>query len=151
MKGPIYRYLPSDSFRNLLLLIGHGHRGRRHQGLLRVPSRVCWLQMSCSARSSIFAICSSAARINLDLGSFSDQGSAELMARFTNDMDSFAQGLVTLISKLIREPMRVCMCLGGALYLNWRLTCLTLVVVPISAMTTIRVGKIMKRAMRRIS
>ena len=42
--------------------------------------------------------------LNLDLGSFSDQGSAELMARFTNDMDSFGQGLVTLLSKLIREP-----------------------------------------------
>ena len=87
--------------------------------------------------------------INLDLGSFSDQGSAELMARFTNDMDSFGQGLVTLLSKLIREPMRVLFCLGGALYLNWRLTCLTLVVVPISAVTTYSVGKKMKRAMRR--
>ena len=31
--------------------------------------------------------------INLDLASFSDQGSSELMARFTNDMDSFGQGL----------------------------------------------------------
>ena len=64
-------------------------------------------------------------------------------------MDSFGQGLVTLLSKLIREPMRVVMCLSGALYLNWRLTCLTLVVVPISAVTTLRVGRIMKRAMRR--
>ena len=49
--------------------------------------------------------------INLDLASFSDQGSAELMARFTNDMDSFGQGLNTLMSKVIREPMRVVSCL----------------------------------------
>ena len=33
--------------------------------------------------------------------------------------------------------------------MNWRLTCLTLIVVPISAVTTFRVGRIMKRAMRR--
>src|SRR5271157_3120788 len=79
LKPFIYRYLPSDAFRNLLLLIG----------------------------------------------------------------------LVILLSKLIREPMRVVMCLSGALYLNWRLTCLTLVVVPLSAVTTLRVGRIMKRAMRR--
>ena len=71
--------------------------------------------------------------MNLDLGSFSDQGSAELMARFTNDMDSFGQGLDTLLSKVIREPLRVVFCLGGALWLNWRLTCLTLVWCPISA------------------
>jgi subfamily B ATP-binding cassette protein MsbA len=87
--------------------------------------------------------------LNLDLGSFTDQGSAELMARFTNDMDSFGQGLVTLLSKLIREPLRVVFCLTGAFWLNWRLTCLTLVVVPISAVTTYRVGRVMKRAMRR--
>ncbi len=71
------------------------------------------------------------------------------MARFTNDMDSFGQGLNTLMSKVIREPMRFTTCLGGALWINWRLTCLTLVLVPISAATTFRVGKIMKRAVRR--
>ena len=87
--------------------------------------------------------------INLDLASFSDQGSSELMARFTNDMDSFGQGLNTLMSKVIREPMRFATCLGGALWINWRLTCLTLVLVPISGATTYRVGKIMKRAVRR--
>ena len=47
------------------------------------------------------------------MASFSDQGSAELMARFTNDMDSFGQGLNTLLSKLIREPLRIVICLGG--------------------------------------
>ena len=87
--------------------------------------------------------------INLDLASFSDQGSSELMARFTNDMDSFGQGLNTLMSKLIREPMRIATCLGRALPFNWRLTLLTLILVPISAATTYRVGKIMKRAVRR--
>ncbi len=87
--------------------------------------------------------------INLDLASFSDQGSSELMARFTNDMDSFGQGLNTLMSKVIREPLRIASCLGGALWFNWRLTCLTLILVPISGATTYRVGKIMKRAVRR--
>ncbi len=71
------------------------------------------------------------------------------MARFTNDMDSFGQGLDTLMSKLIREPLRVAFCLGGAFCLNWRLTCLTLFLVPISAATTYRVGRVMKRAVRR--
>ena len=51
--------------------------------------------------------------MELDLGSFSDQGSAELMARFTNDMDSFGQGLDTLLSKVIREPLRVVSCLAA--------------------------------------
>jgi ABC-type multidrug transport system fused ATPase/permease subunit len=147
-KAPIYRYLPSDSFRNLLLLIG--------LVLVGVAIKGCFvflqeLLVADVMQRTQFDIRNLFFRrtLNLDLGSFSDQGSAELMARFTNDMDSFAQGLVTLMSKLVREPLRVCFCLCGALYLNWRLTCLTLIVVPISAATTVRVGKIMKRAMRR--
>ena len=147
MKGPIYRYLPSDSFRNLLFLIGLVIVGVAIKGcfvfLQELLVADVMQRTQFDIRNLFFR-----RTLNLDLGSFSDQGSAELMARFTNDMDSFAQGLVTLMSKLIREPLRVCFCLGGALYLNWRLTCLTLVVVPISAMTTIRVGKIMKRAVR---
>ncbi len=53
------------------------------------------------------------------------------------------------MSKVIREPLRFTTCLGGALWINWRLTCLTLVLVPISGATTYRVGKVMKRAVRR--
>ena len=69
----------------------------------------------------------------LDLSSFGDQGSAELISRFTNDMDSVGQGLNTLLSKVIREPLRIVSCLAIALWLNWRLTCLALVLVPVSA------------------
>ena len=85
----------------------------------------------------------------LDLASFNQQGSADLMARFTSDLDSVSQGLVVLLSKVVREPLRIVACLGGALWLNWRLTLLALVLVPVSAMTTVRVGKLMKRAIRR--
>ncbi len=85
----------------------------------------------------------------LDLASFNDQGSAELLARFTNDMDSLHQGLMTILGRVVREPLRIISCLGGALWLNWRLTCLALVLVPVSAFCTHRAGKIMKRAVRR--
>ena len=83
------------------------------------------------------------------LGSFTDQGTAELMARFTNDMESVSQGINILLSKVVREPLRIMSCLSVAMWLNWRLTCLTLVLVPVSIATTFRAGKIMKRAVRR--
>ena len=148
IKPFIYKYLPSDPFRNLLLLIGMVILGVATKGFFMFLQEVLVADVMQRTQFDIRNLFFRRT-INLDLGSFSDQGSAELMARFTNDMDSFGQGLVTLLSKLIREPMRVGMCLSGALYLNWRLTCLTLVVVPISALTTVRVGKIMKRAIRR--
>ena len=148
LKPFIYQYLPSDCFRSLLLLLGLVIVGVAIKGFFMFLQEVLVADVMQRTQFDIRNLFFRRT-LNLDLGSFSDQGSAELMARFTNDMDSFGQGLVTLLSKLIREPMRVVFCLTGALYFNWRLTCLTLVVVPISALTTYRVGRIMKRAMRR--
>ena len=71
------------------------------------------------------------------------------MTRFTNDMDSFGQGLNTLHEQGDPRAAAVRELSGGALWFNWRLTCLTLILVPISGATTYRVGKIMKRAVSR--
>ncbi len=144
----VHRYFPRDSFKTLLLLIAVVMVGVGLKGLFAFLQEVLVADVM---QHTVFGIRNHFFRrtINLDLASFSDQGSSELMARFTNDMDSFGQGLVTLMSKLVREPMRIASCLGGALWFNWRLTCLTLVLVPISAAATYRAGKIMKRAVRR--
>jgi len=144
----VNKYLPNESFKTLLLLIGLVMLGVAFKGFFMFLQEVLVAEVM---QLTLFDIRNLFFRrtINLDLASFSDQGSAELMARFTNDMDSFGQGLNTLMSKVIREPMRFATCLGGALWINWRLTCLTLVLVPISGATTYRVGKIMKRAVRR--
>ncbi len=144
----INHYLPDDGFHTLLLLIGLVMLGVAIKGLFMFLQEVLVADIM---QLSLFDIRNLFFRrtMALDLSSFSDQGSAELMSRFTNDMDSLSQGLNTLLSKVIREPLRVAACLGGALWFNWRLTCLTLILVPISAATTYRVGKIMKRAVRR--
>jgi ATP-binding cassette, subfamily B, bacterial MsbA len=144
----VNKYLPDKPFKSLLLLIALVMLGVALKGFFMFLQEVLVadvMQLTLlDIRNKFFR-----RTINLDLASFSDQGSSELMARFTNDMDSFGQGLNTLMSKLIREPMRFVTCLGGALLINWRLTCLTLVLVPLSVATTYRVGKIMKRAVRR--
>jgi ABC-type multidrug transport system fused ATPase/permease subunit len=147
-KPTVQRYLPSDSFKTLVLLIGMVMLGVALKGLCAFLQEVLVADVM---QHTIFGIRNQFYRrtMNLDLASFTDQGSSELMARFTNDMDSFGQGLIALMTKLVREPMRIATCLGGAIWFNWRLTCLTLVLVPISAAATYRAGKIMKRAVRR--
>jgi ABC-type multidrug transport system fused ATPase/permease subunit len=144
----IQRYLPSDSFKTLLLLLAFVMLAVACKGFFMFLQEVLVADVM---QLTLFDVRNLFFRrtLNLDLASFSDQGSSELMARFTSDMDSFSQGLNTLMSKLIREPLRIASCLGGALWFNWRLTLLTLVLVPVSAATTYRVGKIMKRAVRR--
>ncbi len=144
----VQRYFPGDSFKTLVLLIGLVMAGVGLKGLFAFLQEVLVADVM---QHTLFGIRNHFFRrtMNLDLASFSDQGSSELMARFTNDMESFGQGLITLMTKLVREPMRIASCLGGVLWFNWRLTCLTLILVPISAAATYRAGKIMKRAVRR--
>jgi ATP-binding cassette, subfamily B, bacterial MsbA len=144
----VTKYLPHDSFQTLVLLIGLVMLGVAIKGFFMFLQEVL---VAGVMQLTLFDIRNMFFRrsINLDLASFSDQGSSELMARFTSDMDSFGQGLNTLMSKVMREPMRIAAFLTGALWFNWRLTCLTLILIPISGATTYRVGKIMKRAVRR--
>jgi ATP-binding cassette, subfamily B, bacterial MsbA len=144
----VSKYLPDESFKTLVLLIGLVMLGVAVKGFFMFLQEVLVADVM---QLSLFDIRNMFFRrsINLDLASFSDQGSSELMARFTSDMDSFGQGLNTLMSKVMREPMRIVAFLTGALCINWRLTFLTLILIPISGATTYRVGKIMKRAVRR--
>ena len=142
------RYLPRDGFHTLLLLLAVTLAGVALKGWFLFLQEVL---VSTIQHLTLFDLRNQFYRrtMALDLGSFSDQGTAELMARFTNDMESVSQGINILLSKVVREPLRILSCLSVALWLNWRLTCLTLVLVPVSIATTFRAGKIMKRAVRK--
>src|SRR5207253_9970518 len=48
--------------------------------------------------------------IHFDAQNFSDAGTSELMARFTNDMELLGNGQKTLLGKVIAEPLRALAC-----------------------------------------
>jgi ATP-binding cassette subfamily B protein/subfamily B ATP-binding cassette protein MsbA len=88
--------------------------------------------------------------IHLDVNQFSDQGTHELMARFTNDMEMLGTGTKTLFGKVVAEPLRALACVIGACWISWRLTLLFLILVPLALIILTKVGRIMKRATRRL-
>lgn len=88
--------------------------------------------------------------MRLDVGQFGDQGSTELMARFTNDMESLGIGIKTLFGRVVGEPLKACACIVAACFISWQLTLLFLVLVPVAVGVLIRVAKLMKRASRRL-
>jgi ABC-type multidrug transport system fused ATPase/permease subunit len=144
----IIRYLPNRGFQTLLLLLALVMTGVALKGVFLFLQEVLVADVM---QLTLFDLRNEFYRrtMALDLSSFGEQGSAELISRFTNDMDSLGQGLNTLFSKVIREPLRVISCLSIAMWMNWRLTCLALVLVPVSALTARRAGQVMKRAVRR--
>ncbi|MBY0528051.1 MAG: ABC transporter ATP-binding protein/permease [Gemmataceae bacterium] len=88
--------------------------------------------------------------MHLDVQDFTEQGTHELMARFTNDMELFGQGAKTLFGKVIQEPLKALGCVVVAMWISWQLTLMVLVLVPIAVFVLTKVGRVMKRATRRL-
>ena len=92
----IKRFLPDNGFKTLLLVIALVMIGTMGKGFFLFLQDVL---VSDLTQLTIFDIRNQFFRrtMALDLSNFNDQGSAELLARFTNDMDSVQQGLVMTI------------------------------------------------------
>jgi subfamily B ATP-binding cassette protein MsbA len=88
--------------------------------------------------------------IHLDVDQFGEQGSSELMARFTSDMESLGAGIKTLFGKVVAEPLKALACIIPACLISWQLTLMLLILVPIAVCIIVRVGRIMKQATRRL-
>lgn len=88
--------------------------------------------------------------IHDDLSHFNEQGTHELMARFTNDMEILGSGTKTLFGRLVAEPLRALGCVIVACWISWRLTLMFLIVVPIALLILTNVARVMKQATRRL-
>jgi ATP-binding cassette subfamily B protein/subfamily B ATP-binding cassette protein MsbA len=88
--------------------------------------------------------------IHLDVNNFSEEGTGELMARFTNDMETLGNGFKTLFGKVVAEPLKAVACVLLACWFSWQLTLMFLVLVPIAAFILMKIGRLMKRATRRL-
>ncbi|ADV64149.1 ABC transporter related protein [Isosphaera pallida ATCC 43644] len=144
----VNRYLPNDGFQTLLILIGLLMLGVAVKGVFQffqdyLVASVTHLTLF-RLRNQFFR-----RTMALDLKHFNEQGTADLIARFTNDVEMVGVGLNLVMGRLIREPLRAMSCLGAAMWLNWRLTVFALILVPLSLYCTVRVGKILKKAVRR--
>jgi ATP-binding cassette subfamily B protein/subfamily B ATP-binding cassette protein MsbA len=88
--------------------------------------------------------------IHLDVNCFTQEGTHELMARFTNDMELLGNGVKTLFGKVVAEPLRALACVIAACFISWQLTLMFLVLVPVAVFILTKVGRLMKRATRRL-
>ncbi len=88
--------------------------------------------------------------LHLDLDHFGENGSANLTSRLTNDVSNVGVGLSTLIGRVIREPLKMAVCLLGALLVCPRLLLLVLVITPLVAVVMQRLSRAIRRASRRV-
>jgi ATP-binding cassette subfamily B protein/subfamily B ATP-binding cassette protein MsbA len=144
----IDRYCPKEAFSTLVLAIVVIFAGTLLKDFFLISNSilVAWI-----AHSATFNLSKLFYRrtLRMDLATFGDDGTADLMSRFTNDMNQVAGGIDTLLGKMVREPLKMIACLVGAGWVNWRLLLLSLVIAPISAVAIRWLSKTLKRANRR--
>lgn len=88
--------------------------------------------------------------LQLDLDEFGDTGSAQLTSRLTNDVGHLSGGINTLLGRMIREPLKLAVCIGGAALVCWRLLLLVMIVSPLVALITHNLSRAIRRASRRV-
>jgi subfamily B ATP-binding cassette protein MsbA len=88
--------------------------------------------------------------LQLDYQTISKEGTAGLMSRFTYDTEMLSYGLNIIGGRMIREPLKCLSCAVLAFWINWRLTLLSLLVLPLIGLVFAYMGKRLKRASRRM-
>lgn len=145
----IDEYLPNDRFRTIVVLVGLVVVGMALKGLFEFGQETL---VGSVVNLSLFGLRNRCYRqaIHLDVSHFNEQGTHEMMARFTNDMEMLGTGQKMLLGKMIAEPLRALGCVVFACFISWQLTFMFLVLVPIALVILTRVGRMMKRATRRM-
>lgn len=87
--------------------------------------------------------------VSLSLAFFERRSTGELLARFTNDVFMVNRGLANVFTKLLREPFKVVIFLVIALKVDFLLTALGLCLLPPVGFVIARIGKSVKRNVRR--
>ncbi|HWA98475.1 MAG TPA: ABC transporter transmembrane domain-containing protein, partial [Pirellulales bacterium] len=141
-------YLPDDAFRTILIVMGALLAGTIIKSLFIVAHSILCDRLS---HLATFQLRKQFYRrtLNMDLARFNNEGTADLMNRFTSDIDSVDNGLNELVGKLVREPLKAAACLLGAAWVCWRLLVVSLILAPLMIYSIRWLSRSIKRANRR--
>lgn len=144
----IYRLTPNDAFSTLCFILGLLLVGTVLKSGALVLNSVLVARVAhqtvLQLRRRLFAHA-----LRLELNHPGREGVAQLMSRFTHDMNAIHAGLSVLLGKMTREPLKMLTCLGGAAYICWPLLVFSLLVVPPAGWAIWRLGRLLKNANRK--
>ncbi|MGA2031485.1 MAG: ABC transporter ATP-binding protein [Thermoguttaceae bacterium] len=148
VKPYVDRYLPHDPFLTLALVTLALILGTLLKDLFLIANNVLVARLAQLATFDLRKLFYRRT-LRLDLAVFSNEGTSDLMSRFTHDTANVASGLEALFGKLIGEPLKMLACLIGAAWVCWRLLLLSLVVAPLAGLAIRWLSKMLKRSNRR--
>ncbi len=147
-QGFLDRNIPRDPFQTLAILVGVLFLATLVKNFLLMLNMLLVTRLSqlgtFELRKLFFA-----RTLQMDVATFTSEGTADLMSRFTHDMQNVVGGLNALFGKLIREPLKLIACLIGAALVCWQLLLLSLVIAPLAGLLIRALARMLKRANRK--
>jgi ATP-binding cassette subfamily B protein/subfamily B ATP-binding cassette protein MsbA len=142
------RWLPHDPFQTVVYFLAIAIVGTIVKSLFLIGNTVLVARLAQLAtldlRKTFYR-----RTLRLDLSTFTDEGTSDLMSRFTHDMSNVTSALETVFGKMILEPLKMLACLAGAAFICWRLLLLSLVIAPVAGFAIRWLSKTLKRANRK--
>ncbi|HWF62323.1 MAG TPA: lipid A export permease/ATP-binding protein MsbA [Nitrospira sp.] len=83
--------------------------------------------------------------MRLSVGYHDANTSGRLVSRVVNDVGMMANAASSVVKDIFQNGLTFLAMVGVIIYQNWRLAAISLVVIPLSALTMVRVGKRLKR------
>jgi ATP-binding cassette subfamily B protein/subfamily B ATP-binding cassette protein MsbA len=147
-KPLVDRYLPHDAFQTLLVIVACVMVGSVCKNVLYIGHSILVAQL---ANLATFHLRNRFYRqtLRMDLDRFSNDGSSDLMSRFTYDMENVAAGVREVFGKATREPLKMIACLIGAAWVSWQLLVFSLLIAPVAAWAIGSLARVLKRANRK--
>ncbi|MEX0585857.1 MAG: ABC transporter ATP-binding protein [Pirellulales bacterium] len=144
----LHQYMPDGPFATLLLVIGVLLTGTLIKDVFLVIEALLTERLAQQAtldlRNAFYR-----RTLRMDLASFGEQTTSDLLSRFTNDMSSVTIGIHVFFGRAVREPLKLIACLAGAAWVCWPLLLLSLAVVPPAMLLVRQLARSMKRASRK--
>ncbi len=147
-KPYIDAYLPNSPFQTLLIITGLLVVGTVIKDVFLVLNGILVARLAQLATFDLRKLFYRRT-LKMDLATFTEDGTADLMSRFTNDMNQAASGVESLFGRLVVEPLKMFACLAAAAFICWRLLLLTMIITPVAVFSIRWLAKTLKRANRR--
>jgi len=142
------RYLPRTAFQTLVVVCVFLFVGTVLKSLFRVASAYYTGRLgnlvTFELRKEFYR-----RTLRLDLATFRQNSSGDLLNRFVSDVNIVANGVQNVFGMVICEPMKIVVCLAGAAWISWQLLLLTMLSAPLAGYAISWLARSLKRANRK--
>ena len=82
---------------------------------------------------------------SLSLKYYSERKSGDIISRFIADVNLLQNTVSVTFTNLLKEPLMIIIFMGMALLISWKLTLISIIIIPVSLIVIVKIGKKLRK------